>query len=103
MNPKQLELDRTEEIVLNALFGGDYKNNAHFKLLETFKPGIVQTYIDKFETIVGPFLNEDGSVNGYMLKQALSTKYPKAKDIVPDSNFMLSDLSNQIIKMLKGV
>lgn len=103
MNPKQLELDRTEETVLRALFGEDYRNSPQFKLLEAFKPGIVQTCIDKFETLVGPFLNDNGSVNGYMLKQALGAKFPKAKDLVPDSNFMLSDLSVEIIKILKGV
>lgn len=103
MNPKQLELDRTEETVLRALFGEDYKNSSNFKLLEAFKPGMVQRYIDKFEAIITPFLNDDGSVNGYMLKQALGAKFPQVKDIVPDSNFMLSDLSGQIIKMFKGV
>lgn len=103
MNPKQLELDRTEETVLRALFGENYKNSPNFKLLEAFKPGMVQRYINRFESFVSPFLNDDGSVNVYMLKQALSAKYPQVKEIVPDSNFMLSDLSNQIIKILKGV
>ena len=103
MNPKQLELDRTEEVVLNALFGGDYKNNAKFKLIETFKPGLVQTYINKFETFLGPFLEENGQVNGYMLKSAIQTKYPNLINIIPDSNFRVSDLVSDVIKAIKGV
>lgn len=103
MNEKQLELDRSEEIVLRAIFGDDYKNDSKFKLIETFKPGTIQTYINKFEAFLGPFLEENGQVNGYMLKSVMQTKYPNLINIIPDSNFRVSDLIKEVIKAIKGV
>lgn len=103
MNEKQLELDRAEEIVLRALFGNDYKNDSKFKFIETFKPGMIQSYINKFESFLGPFLEENGQVNGYMLKSVIKSKYPNLINIIPDGNFRISDLASDVINMIKGV
>ena len=103
MNPKQIELDAFESIVLRALFGENWQQNKTFQLINAFKPNAIQTYINRFETVVEPFMSENGAVNGYLLKTALQAQNSMLADIVPDREFRLTDIARDVIKLIKGV
>lgn len=102
MTQKQIEMDAFENKVLSSLFGSDWRNSKEFKFIELFKPGVVQTYINKFETLVEPFMNENGTVNGYMLKQALAIKGSMFADLIPDRDFVLSNVADEVVLLIKG-
>ena len=76
MSSAQVEMDALERAVLQAVFGQDYENSKVFKMAEAFFPGRIQGYINRFEELVGPFMQEDGSTDGTRLKRALALKYP---------------------------
>lgn len=101
MDPKQIELDAFENKLLSAIFGNNWRNSAEFKLLEVFKPGMVQKAINKFEIVIGAFMNENGTINGYLLKQALLAKGSMFADIVPDKDFNLSVLVDEVANLIK--
>ena len=102
MENKQIELDAFEESILSSLFGENWKSSPSFKMLEVIKPNLVQGYIDRFESLVLPFMNDDGSLNGAMLKKALEIKSPTIAELIPEKNFRLNELSKGLIKILKG-
>jgi hypothetical protein len=103
MTPKQIELDAFETIILQSLFGTEWQKNKTFLLINAFKPNAIQTYINRFETIVEPFMSENGAVNGYLLKTALQANNSMLADIVPDREFRLTDIARDVIKLIKGV
>lgn len=103
MTPAQIEMDAFESAVLAAVFGPDYRGNNMFKLLESFFPGRVQRYIDRFETLVSPFMNPDGTTDGARLKQAVGLKYPTLAHLVPERPFRLTELSEAIKNFIRGV
>lgn len=102
MTPKQIELDAFEQGILSGIFGDNWQNSKEFKLIEAFKPGYIQRYIDRFETLIDPFMREDGLVNGYLLKKAVEIKSPFFADIIPNREFRLSELSAEVLKLLRG-
>lgn len=102
MDNKQIELDAFENTILKSFFGEDWKHNNSFKLLEIMRPGFVQNYIDKFETLVTPFMNDDGLINGVLLKKTLEIKSPSIASVIPEKNFGLQEISKEIIKLFKG-
>lgn len=103
MTPKQIELDAFEEIILQSVFGAEWRQSKTFQLLNALKPNLVQNYINKFETIAEPFMNENGTVNEYLLKTALQVNNSMLADIVPDREFRLTDIARDVIKLIKGV
>ena len=92
----QLELDNFEKQVLNIIFGGDYENNTIFKFIKVVKPQIINDKIEKFETLVKPFMKENGMIDGVMLKGAINLKAPKYAQIVPEKDFLLSSILSDI-------
>lgn len=103
MTPKQIELDAFETIILKSVFGDNWQQSKAFLFLNTFKPNVVQNYINRFETVVEPFMSENGAVNGYLLKTALQAQNSMLADIVPDREFRLTDIARDVIKLIKGV
>lgn len=102
MTPKQIELDSFENSIISSVFGDKWQESKEFKLIEAFKPGYIQSYIDKFETLIDPFMREDGLVNGYLLKKAVEIKSPLFAEIIPNREFRLSELSSELLKLLRG-
>ena len=102
MDNKQIELDSFENTILQTLFGPDWRNSKGFKVIEFMKPGLVQGYINKFEEVVLPFMNDDGSVNGMMLKRALEFKSQTLAEIVPNKNFLLNEILKDVTKIYRG-
>lgn len=103
MTPKQIEMDAFEEIILQSVFGAEWRQSNAFKLLNAFKPNLVQNYINKFETVVEPFMSENGAVNGYLLKTALKANNSMIADLVPDREFRLTDIARDVVKLIRGV
>ena len=103
MDNKQIELDSFENTVLQTVFGPDWRNSKGFKVIEFMRPGLVQGYINKFEEVVLPFMNDDGSINGVFLKKALELKNPNIAEIVPNKNFLLNDIVREVTKIYRGV
>lgn len=99
MTPAQVEMDALEQAVLEAVFGADYQNSPTFKMAETFFPGKIQGYIDRFETMIRPFMNEDGSTDGVRLKRAVELKYPNWAYWVPERNFRLTELASMAVNL----
>lgn len=103
MTPKQIELDAFEEIILQSVFGAEWRQSKTFQLLNAFKPNLVQNYINRFEAVVEPFMSENGAVNGYLLKTALQASNSNLAELVPDREFRLTDIARDVVKLIKGV
>ena len=103
MTPKQIELDAFEEIILQSVFGAEWRQSKAFLFLNAFKPNLVQNYINRFEAVVEPFMSENGAVNGYLLKTALQASNSNLADLVPDREFRLTDIVRDVVKLIKGV
>lgn len=102
MSAKEIELDLFERTILESVFGKEYQSNYFFKIAEAYKPGVFQSYIDKFESVVKPFMVEDGSVDGARLKRVLEVAYPNIAQIVPGYNFRLSEVLQSVIQLIQG-
>ena len=103
MSPTQVELDSFENAILVAVFGQDYQNNNTFRMLNTWMPGKVQSYIDRFETIITPFMNPDGSTDGTRLRDAVALKYPELVQLIPNGTFHLSGIADAVSSFVRGM
>lgn len=103
MTPAQIEMDALENAVLTAVFGEAYQNSRAFKMAEAFFPGKIQGYINRFENLVKPFMNEDGTTDGAKLKQIVALEYPNLAGLVPSENFRLTELAEAVSNFIKGV
>lgn len=101
---QQSELDLFEEKVLDSIFGGHTQNDLIIRK-GIFKYDInpqVQKYIDKFETIVKPFMDEQGYINMTEIKKYVEIPYVN----LPDGKFRLIEVFNSfepLISKLKGI
>lgn len=102
MTPAQIEMDALENAVLTAVFGNEYQNSKAFKMAEAFFPGRIQSYINRFENLVKPFMNEDGTTDGARLKQVLLLEHPSLSNLVPSTNFRLTDIASAVTQFIKG-
>lgn len=102
MTPAQLEMDAFERELLCAVFGADYQQSKAFKLAETFFPGRVQSYINRFEALVGPFMNADGTTDGVRLKKVVALKYPTLAHLVPEQSFRLTEIAGAVKNFTRG-
>lgn len=93
MDAKQIEMDLVERKVLASLFGKDFQNNVYFK----FVAPKAQNYINKFEAIARPIMNEDGTINAERAKKLLEVRYPKALAYLPQKDFRLSDIVDALL------
>lgn len=102
MTPKQIEMDAFEEIVLQVLFGENWRNNKILALVNASRPNLVQGFINKFEGVIDPFMNDNGNVNGRLLRTALQGKNSFLAELVPDREFRLTEISKEIIRLFRG-
>lgn len=107
LSEKQRELDTVEKQILVSLFGSEKIPDATGFLFSVF--GInPNNLIKEFESFMIPIMNEDGSIDGSLIKKMLSV-YPKFRKVlsfieIPEGEFFLSDKIFQFINVfLPGV
>lgn len=95
----QMELDMAEEHLLTCLFrdanNPQFNNTAKSFLMMSGKDpvSILNNSISQFETIVRPFLKENGYVDGNKLSQLIEIRFNKQ---VPIGDFRLIDVTRAI-------
>jgi len=99
---RQMELDAFEASALELIFGKGYQNNSSFLWISKFFPGMLQKRIDSFEQFVLPFMDEDGKIDGPLLKQMAGDRFGSLKSIIPDQPFYLSDVSATLKTVFLG-
>lgn len=90
---KQMELDAFEKTALELVFGKDYESNPKFMWVSKFFPDVIQKRIDSFEQFVKPLMDEDGKIDGQMLKTFSNGKFGALESVIPNKPFYLSDIS----------
>ena len=90
----QMELDAFEKSALELVFGRDYQSNQKYMWISKFFPDVIQKRIDSFEQFMRPLMNDDGQIDGSMLKSIAGDKLGSFKSVIPDKPFYLSDLSS---------
>ena len=103
---QKFELDNIEEKILTILFGSVNipETTAIALRIAKVNPNI---YINKLESILLPIMQENGKINGILLKKLLMmSKYREIISyfVIPDSDFLLSDIVNDVVgKIIPGV
>lgn len=101
-NRKQMELDAFEKSALELAFGKNYEKNKSFMWISKFFPDVIQKRIDAFEQFIEPFMDNDGKVDGSMLKTFATGRFGALESIIPNKPFYLSDISVALQTMLLG-
>lgn len=101
---RQTELDLFEQQILTDLFGGVASEHMTFGsgIFKVNISGQVQRYIDKFENMVRPLMDEQGRIEAAEIKKYLSGNLA---EILPDGKFRLIEVYRQaspLIKKLAG-
>lgn len=99
---KQMELDAFEKAALELVFGKEYQSNPKFLWISKFFPDIIQKRIDNFEQFITPFMDDDGKVDGQMLKSLATGKFGALESIIPNQPFYLSDVSASLKLIFLG-
>ena len=99
---KQTELDIVEQKILTELFGGCSPENMVIKkgIFRIDVSGDVQKYINMFEEVVKPLMNDQGYINGAELKQYIDSKISW---MLPNGNFRLGDVYDVIAPLAKRI
>lgn len=99
---RQNELDIFEQKVLDRIFGGH--TPAHFEIGKgIFKISIaddVQKYIDRFENLVRPLMDEQGKIDGSEIKQYLKGDLAC---IVPEGKFRIVDVYDAVVPLINNI
>lgn len=96
---KQAELDAAEELIFNRILGGTCLSPTADFILKTLNIDI-NSYIQKFESLIKPFMTETGMVDGAMLRQAIALKSPKTSELIPPHEFRLKDIVEGVLTCL---
>lgn len=99
---KQMELDAFEKSALELVFGKNYESNPKYMWVSKFFPDIIQKRIDSFESFIKPFMDEDGKIDGAMLKSIAVGKFGSLQSVIPNQPFYLSDVSASLKLMFLG-
>lgn len=102
MSRKQMELDAFEKSVLELAFGKNYESNPKFMWISKFFPDVLQKRIDTFEQFIGPFMDDDGKIDGVLLKGLAKGKFGALETIIPSKPFYLSDVSASLKMIFLG-
>lgn len=99
---QQMELDAFEKSALELVFGKDYQTNPKFMWVSKFFPDIIQKRIDSFEQFISPFMDEDGKIDGQMLKNLANGRFGALESVIPNKPFYLSDVSASLKLIFLG-
>ncbi len=99
---QQTELDLFEQEILTDLFGGvsSERMTVGSGIFKVNISGQVQKYIDKFENLVRPLMDEQGKIEGSTIKQYLSGNLAA---IVPDGKFRLIEVYRQAAPLIRKI
>lgn len=99
---QQTELDLIEQKILTEIFGGYNPENfiVRFGIFKVDLSDKVQKYINRFEELVMPAMDERGYINGSELKKYVDGKLAQ---IIPEGNFRLIDIYDQIAPTVKYI
>ena len=96
---KQAELDAAEELLFNRVLGGTQLSPTADFILKTLNID-VNNYIQKFESLIKPFMSDTGMIQGALLRQAIAVKSPKASELIPPHDFRLKDVVEGVLSCL---
>ena len=99
---RQMELDAFEKSALELVFGKEYESNPRFLWISKFFPEVIQKRIDSFEQFVKPLMDEDGKIDGALLKSVAGNKLGTLQAIIPNQPFYLSDVSASLKLVFLG-
>lgn len=99
---KQMELDAFEKSALELMFGKNYEKSTSYMWVSKFFPDVIQKRIDSFEQFIGPFMDNDGKVDGALLKNFATGRFGALESVIPNKPFYLSDISASLKIMLMG-
>lgn len=99
---QQMELDAFEKSALELVFGKNYESNPKFMWISKFFPNVIQSRIDSFEQFISPFMDDDGKIDGSLLKSLATGKFDSLNSIIPDKPFYLSDVSASLKMIFLG-
>ena len=99
---KQMELDAFEKSALEIVFGNNYESNPKYMWVSKFFPDIIQKRIDSFEEFMRPLMNDDGQIDGEMLKSLAGQKLGSLQSVIPSKPFYLSDVSSTVKMIFLG-
>lgn len=102
MDRQQMELDAFERTALELVFGKNYESNQKYIFVSKFFPDVIQKRIDSFESFVKPLMNNDGMIDGQMLKTLSNGKMGAFENVIPNKPFYLSDLSSALKMIFLG-
>ena len=85
MNSKELELQRTEQAIMERL-----PPIARTFVLNSRK---IDETIEKYENLLMTFMNDNGTIDGKLLDSVFRVKYPKLSQwiTIPQNDFYLKD------------
>lgn len=102
---RQTELDLVERKILTEIFGG-YKPENFVYRVGLFKVDLadkVQKYINRFEELLIPLMDDRGFIKGKELKKYLDENIAL---VIPDEDFRLIDIYDKVapaVKFILGV
>ena len=102
MDRQQMELDAFEKAALELVFGKNYESNQKYMIVSKFFPNVIQQRIDSFESFIRPLMDEDGKIDGTMLKTLATGKFASLNSIIPNAPFYLSDVSSALKLIFLG-
>ena len=96
MNNKELEIQRAEQAIMDRL-----PPLARTFVLNSRK---VDETIEKYETLVMTFMNDNGTVNGKLLDSVFRNKFPKLSEwiSIPQCDFYLKDEVATLLDFIFG-
>lgn len=85
MNQKELELQRTEQAIVDRL-----PPVARTFVLNSRK---IDEIVEKYENLLMSFMNDNGTIDGKLLDSIFKQKFPKLSEwiSIPQTNFYLKD------------
>lgn len=96
---RQSELDNAEKIFFTNLFGGTTIDAKTEWLLNFFDIDVNKS-IQTFENLMKPVMNNNGLVNSSLAKSLIASKYPMLSNLIPDKDFRLSEIVNEVSSVL---
>ena len=99
---KQMELDAFEKSALELAFGKNYESSRNFMWIKKFFPDVLQKRIDSFEQFMEPFMDDDGRIDGTLLKSFANGKFGAFESVIPSRPFYLSDISATLKTIFMG-
>ena len=97
---KQVELDAAESKILVALFGST-EPGAKAQWLMNFLGIRLNDILQEFEYLVKPMMDDQGLVDGRMMRELLGGRFPLFAQAIPSSPFRLVDIAEPIAKLLE--